>query len=114
MKKRSNLRKILLRTLKENNFKLNNIYIRQKPFKYQIASVSFRNNIIRINKKVVQSVPKYLIKYIITHELVHLKLKHPYHNKKFYSEMAKALPKKVDWYDKQLLKHCKVIMTVVL
>ena len=81
------------------------VYIRRTDFKRQVASVSFRKNIVRVNKKIFAVNDLEIIKYVILHELVHLKFNHPYHNEEFFAEMGKLLSKDISWYDKRLLKY---------
>ncbi len=78
------------------------IYVRVVSFKNKLASVSFTSGILRINRDFVHLSNLSLLKYIIIHELVHIKLGHHYHNDEFYQEIKKYLNKNVSGYDKKV------------
>jgi predicted metal-dependent hydrolase len=69
---------LIMQAADELNVKLNNVYFRSMKTKW--ASFSAQKNLM-INK-LAKYLPEYLIKYIIFHELAHLKQKR--HNEKFW------------------------------
>ena len=109
---------IVLRTILDELISLVNIshpvYIRRINFKRQIASVSFKNNFIRLNKHLADKLNPELLKYILLHELIHLKLGHPYHDKTFYQELNRYLPKSTAWYDSQLRQLLGIQRVILL
>ena len=90
------------------------VYIRRVDFKQQIASVSFNKRIIRLNKHLDYRQDLELLRYIILHELTHLKLKHPYHNEIFYQTISQYLPRPTSWYDKKLAEKYSLTKTVLI
>lgn len=71
------------RTSKEMGSKLNKIYFRTMKTKW--ASLSSKRN-LTINR-LMRYLPEYLVKYIIFHEITHLKEKR--HNDKFWERISK-------------------------
>lgn len=71
------------RTSKELDSKLNKIYFRTMKTKW--ASLSGKRN-LTINK-LMKDLPEHLLKYIIFHEIVHLKEKK--HNDKFWKRISR-------------------------
>ena len=59
-------------------------------------------------QKLIGAADHELLKYVILHELVHLKLGHPYHNREFFVEIDRHIVKNVNWYDKKLRKVLRV------
>ncbi len=108
----------VLRTLLDELISLVNInhpvYIRRIAFKRQIASVSFRNNFIRLNKHLANKLDPELLKYILLHELIHLKLGHPYHDKNFYQALNHYLPKPIKWYDYKISQFFDIKQSFIL
>ena len=49
------------------------------------ASVSIRRKVVRLNKGLIEKLQEDSLKYLILHELVHLKLQTTYHDEKFYN-----------------------------
>lgn len=78
------------------------LFVRVVPFRRKIASVSFASGKLRLNRDFVKLANISLLKYIIIHELVHVKLGHHYHNDEFYKEMNKYLEQDIDFYDKKV------------
>ena len=78
------------------------LFVRVVVFKNKIASVSFNSHILRLNRDFVRLSNVSLLRYIIIHELVHIKLGHHYHNKEFYQEIKKYLEGEILQYDKEI------------
>ena len=74
---------LIMQAANELDVKLNNVYFREMKTKW--ASLSARKN-LTINK-LAKHLPEYLIRYIIFHELAHLKQKR--HNDKFWEIISK-------------------------
>ena len=53
--------------------------------KTKAASVSIRRKVIRLNRGLIEKLQEDSLKYLILHELVHLKLRTTYHDEKFYN-----------------------------
>lgn len=67
-----------------------NVRIRLKKYKTKAASVNMRKKIITLNEDVLD-LGEDVIRYLILHELIHLKLKSPYHDKEFKEFLEKNL-----------------------
>ncbi len=68
---------------------LEKIQIRLVPMKKKIASFSFKTKTLRLNREVVKVLDYELVRYIILHELVHLKINDVNHGKTFFEEFGK-------------------------
>jgi len=55
-----------------------------RPLKTKAASISLRRKVIRLSKYVVSRLDETSLRYLIFHELVHLKLGTTHHTKEFY------------------------------
>lgn len=55
-----------------------------RPLKTKAASISLRKRVIRLSKYVVSRLDEVSLRYLILHELVHLKLRTVHHTKDFY------------------------------
>lgn len=60
------------------------IRLELRPLKTKAASVSLKRNVIRLSKGVVSGLDEEPVRYLILHELVHLKLKSIHHTNDFY------------------------------
>lgn len=74
---------LIMQGANELDVKLNNVYFREMKTKW--ASLSARKN-LTINK-LAKYLPEYLIRYIVFHELAHLRQKR--HNDKFWEIISK-------------------------
>ena len=81
--------KILLREAKEEIGVDEDVNLRIIPMKYKIASLSLEKKVLRLNKNVVEKLDDEEIKYILLHELVHLKIKDVSHGSLFFGEIEK-------------------------
>ena len=79
------------------------LFVRIVSFRSKVASVSFVNGTLRLNRDFVRLSNTSLLRYIIIHELIHIKLGHHYHNDEFYREIKKYLDHDIARYDKQVL-----------
>ncbi len=86
------LNKLLEDVKKELNLNYN-IKIRIKPQKRKIASISLTNKIIYINKNLLPHLNEEEIKFILAHELLHLKYG-KYHTNEFEQELSSLFPNK--------------------
>jgi len=66
------------------------INIELRPMKKKIASYSFTTKTLRINTIVVRKLNDDQLKYVITHELIHVKTGSVYHGKEFIKELNKV------------------------
>ena len=66
-----------------------NVKLRIVPMKYKIASFSFHTNTLRLNKKVTQILNSEEVRYILIHELIHVKTKSVNHGEFFQKELEK-------------------------
>jgi predicted metal-dependent hydrolase len=96
--------------LKEVSDKLNlkgEFRIKVKPFKRKIASISHKTGTIYINKTCLEVLTEEEIKFVIAHELLHLK-HGKIHTLKFEQELrslfSKDLTRSINWKIKKLLK----------
>ena len=55
-----------------------------RPLKTKAASVSLRRKVIRLSKHLLPKLDKVSLRYLIFHELVHLKLRTIHHTRDFY------------------------------
>jgi predicted metal-dependent hydrolase len=72
----------------------NKIKVEVKKMKTKAASVSIRNAVIRLNKNVVIHSNKQCIRYLLLHELAHIKLQSRSHGSKFYSVIYQVMNRK--------------------
>ncbi len=87
MRKELNLNEIL-EELKERAGIKKAVRIKLKPFKRKVASVSIKKGIIYINSKLAENLTEEEIRYIIAHELLHIK--HGiFHTEEFENELRK-------------------------
>ena len=59
------------------------------PMKQKIASLSFKTKILRLNRKVMEVLNDEEIRYILTHELIHFKIRSINHGSLFLRELEK-------------------------
>jgi len=59
------------------------------PMKQKIASLSFKTRVLRLNRKAVEALNDEEIRYILTHELIHFKIKDINHGSSFLCELKK-------------------------
>ncbi|WP_456420080.1 YgjP-like metallopeptidase domain-containing protein [Methanocaldococcus infernus] len=81
------------------------IKIKTKPYKRKIASISYTNKTIYINKNLINDLSEDELKYIIAHELLHLKFGR-FHTLKFDDTLYKLFPNKKE-IDKKLIRKIK-------
>jgi predicted metal-dependent hydrolase len=81
----------ILNELEEDLDISENIKIELRPMKTKAASISLKKNTIRINKNIIPTLDPDCIKYLILHELTHLKLKSTYHNSDFHKQINKRV-----------------------
>ncbi|AAB99223.1 TPA: M48 family metallopeptidase [Methanocaldococcus jannaschii] len=95
MKDRKILNEILSNTINELNLndKKANIKIKIKPLKRKIASISLTNKTIYINKNILPYLSDEEIRFILAHELLHLKYG-KYHINEFEEELLFLFPNK--------------------
>ncbi len=65
------------------------VKLRVVPMKQKVASLSFKTKVLRLNKKAVKVLSRNELRYIIVHELIHLKIKDTNHGSLFLREMEK-------------------------
>jgi len=58
-----------------------------KPMKTKAASISLKNQIIRLNKKLIPKLDLECVRYLLLHELVHYKLGSTNHNGNFQKQL---------------------------
>ena len=61
------------------------------PMKEKIASLSIYTKILRLNRNVVEKLDEEELKYILLHELIHLKVNDVNHGSLFMKELEKYL-----------------------
>ena len=81
--------KSLLKELMQKMEIKENVRLKIVPMKYKIASFSFHTNTLRLNKRIISILNTEEVKYILTHELVHAKIKSLYHGRLFQKELEK-------------------------
>lgn len=59
------------------------------PMKQKIASLSLKTKILRLNQKAVEILSDKELRYILLHELIHLKTKNVVHGYLFFEELKK-------------------------
>jgi len=65
------------------------IKIEIKPMKKKVASYSFTTKTLRINSVAAEKLNDDQLKYIITHELIHVKTGSVHHGEEFIKELKK-------------------------
>jgi predicted metal-dependent hydrolase len=66
-----------------------NIRLKIVPMKKKIASLSLATNVLRFNRNVVKFLNDEEIRYILIHELIHLKIRDVNHGSLFLRELSK-------------------------
>ena len=74
-------------------FGLEKVKIRIVPMKRKIASFSFKTRTLRLNRNAVEILDEEQLKFIILHELIHLKIKDINHGSLFLEELRKHYSK---------------------
>ena len=88
--------KTLLREVKDEVGIREDVKLRIIPMKHKIASLSLEKKVLRLNKNVIEKLSDEEIKYILLHELVHLKVKDVNHGSLFFGEFRKHFrPEKI-------------------
>jgi len=87
------LKKILDELVKEMEIK-EAIRLRVIPMKHKVASLSFKTKILRLNREVIKILDDEEIRYILIHELVHLKVGSINHGSLFLRELEKHYSRK--------------------
>lgn len=59
------------------------------PMKHKIASLSLKTKTLRISKKAVEVLSDEELKYVLAHELIHLKIRDVNHGHLFIEELKK-------------------------
>ena len=78
-----------------------------KPMKSKAASVSLRTGVIRLNKHAMDS-GELCIKYLLLHELAHLKLGRTTHGDDFYRVVYSVMsPDEVEECEKKVIQSLK-------
>ncbi len=62
------------------------------PMKYKVASISLKTKTIRLNKNLIELFTDDEIYYILTHELIHIKLATLNHGEEFYKLLHTLYP----------------------
>jgi len=65
------------------------IKIKIVPMQQKIASLSFKTRVLRLNRKAAEVLSNEEIRYILVHELIHLKIKDVNHGSLFLHEIEK-------------------------
>lgn len=84
----------ILKEVKEELGLNGKIRLRRVPMKRKIASFSFKTNTLRLNRNLLELLTEKEIRYIIRHELVHLKVRDLNHGSLFIEEMKKFYSEK--------------------
>jgi len=74
-------------------FGLDEVKIRIVPMKRKTASLSFKTRTLRLNRNVVEILDEEQLRLIISHELIHLKIKDINHGSLFLEELRKHYSK---------------------
>lgn len=59
------------------------------PMKQKVASLSFKTKILRLSRKAIEVLNDEEIRYILTHELIHFKIRSANHGTLFLHELEK-------------------------
>ncbi len=68
---------------------LENVKIRIVPMKSKVASISFKTRTLRLNSNAVKVLNEEQLKFVIFHELIHIKVKDANHGSLFLKELRK-------------------------
>ena len=78
------------------------------PMKYKIASVSLKNNTIRLNRNLLEALDEDELYYILVHELIHVKQATLDHGEKFYEVLYKLFsPEEVK------IVECRIVRKLI-
>jgi len=82
--------KILLNEVKEEIGLKDSVKLKIVPMKQKIASLSLKTKILRLNRDVVGKLSDEELRYIILHELIHLKVGDVNHGSLFLDELKRT------------------------
>ncbi|RUM34837.1 MAG: hypothetical protein DSY33_01145 [Archaeoglobus sp.] len=84
------LKKLLIELKKEVGVD-KDVKLKIVPMKEKIASLSIDTGILRLNRNVIEKLGEEELKYILLHELIHLKVNDVNHGSLFMEELEKYL-----------------------
>lgn len=97
--------KTLLERAKQAAEVEDNIRLVLYPMKYKVASISFKNKTIRLNKNLLELFSEEELYYILVHELIHIKLSTLSHGEEFYKALYKLFsPEEADEIENRIVK----------
>ena len=95
--------KLILNEMKKELGISEDVKVVVKPMKTKAASVTLGKNEIRINRNLL-SLDEDCIRYLILHELIHIKLKTKYHTEAFYKILYRIFEKsKIEKIENEIL-----------
>jgi len=102
--------KSIMRELKTTLNLEDDIKLELRPMKTKAASTSLKRKIIRLNKNLIPNISHEAIRYLILHELIHIKLNTIHHTKDFYDIIYSMIGKDAvkEMEEKILTKLIKV------
>jgi len=74
-----------------------------REMRKKLASASLNKKIIRLNKTVL-ILPDELIRYILAHEIAHIKLKTRYHSKEFREILTQLIGNDIEKLERKLIE----------
>ncbi len=112
---RERLRRLLNEALDLVGIEKDNIRLVLYPMKRKIASVSLRTRIIRLNKNIVWELDNEDLKYILVHEVIHLKIGSTTHNERFWQELLRLYPReRVKEIENKIINSINIIRQYTL
>ncbi len=105
MREDRKLIKMLLEHAKQAVGIEDNVKLILYPMKYKVASISFKNKTIRLNKNLLELLDKQELYYVLVHELIHIKHSALNHGEEFYKALYKSFsPEEADEIENRIVK----------
>ena len=82
---------------------IENIKLEFKDMKRKLASTSLGRKTIRLNR-VVLTFPEEIVRYILAHEIAHLKVKTRYHCKEFREVLTQLVNDDIERLERKLIE----------
>lgn len=89
--------KTLLEEVKEEIGLKDDIKIKLVPMQQKVASTSLDKKVLRLNSNIIEKLDESELKYVLLHELIHLKVKDVNHGSLFLQELGKYVNLENTW-----------------
>ena len=82
---------------------IENVRLEFRDMKRKLATTSLNRGVIRLNKMVL-TFPEELIRYILAHEIAHIKVKTRYHCKEFREILTQLIGDDIERLERKLIE----------